>query len=85
MARNLKIAGVVGLALASVSVPAFASSHREAPGITRMPKVDNTDVYAFRSYEPGRDGTVTLIANFQPAQTPGDGPNYFTMDPRRAL
>ena len=81
MARNLKIAGVVGLALASVSVPAFASSHREAPGITGMPKVDNTDVYVFRSYEPGRDGTVTLIANFQPAQTPGDGPNYFTMDP----
>ena len=81
MARNLKIISVAGLALASVSIPAFASSHREAPGITRMPKVDNTDVYAFRSYEPGRDGTVTLIANFQPAQTPGDGPNYFTMDP----
>ena len=81
MARNLKIVAVVGLALASVSMPALGSSHREAPGITGMPKVDNTDVYVFRSYEPGRDGTTTLIANFQPAQTPGDGPNYFTMDP----
>jgi hypothetical protein len=46
-----------------------------------MPKVDNTDVYAFRSYEPGREGFVTLISNFQPFQEPGGGPNYFTMDP----
>ena len=81
MARNLKTTTVMGLALASVSMPALGSSHREAPGITETAKVDNTDVYVFRSYEPGRDGTITLIANFQPAQTPGDGPNYFTMDP----
>lgn len=40
-----------------------------------------TDVYAFRSYEPGREGFVTLVANFQPLQDPGGGPNYFTMDP----
>ena len=59
----------------------YASSHREAPGITERPKVDNTDVYAFRSYEPGRDQFVTIIANFQPDQSPGSGPNYFTMDP----
>ncbi|MEO7411172.1 MAG: DUF4331 domain-containing protein [Sphingomicrobium sp.] len=62
-------------------MPALASSHREAPNITEMPKVDNTDVYAFRSYEPGRSGYVTLISNFQPLQEPGGGPNYFTMDP----
>ena len=60
--------------------PALASSHREAPGITKMPKVDNTDVYAFRSYEPGRQDYVTLIANFQPGEGPGNGPNYYTMD-----
>jgi len=60
--------------------PTLASSHREAPGITKMPKVDNTDVYAFRSYEPGRQDYVTLIANFQPGENPGDGPNYYTMD-----
>jgi hypothetical protein len=46
-----------------------------------MPKVDNTDVYAFRSYAPGRQDFVTLISNFQPFQEPGGGPNYFTMDP----
>ncbi len=63
------------------AIPGFASSHREAPGITEMPKVDNTDVYAFRSYEPGRADFVTIIANFQPDQGPGNGPNYYTMDP----
>lgn len=57
-----------------------ASSHREAPFITEMPKVDGTDFYMFRSYEPGREGYVTLVANYQPLQDPYGGPNYFTMD-----
>jgi hypothetical protein len=43
--------------------------------------MDATDVYAFRSYEPGRSGFVTLIANYVPLQDPFGGPNYFTMDP----
>lgn len=60
---------------------AFASSHREAPAITEKPKVDSTDFYMFRSYEPGREAFVTLIANYQPFQDPFAGPNYFTMDP----
>ncbi len=75
----------LGTALAAVlaiSAPAaWASSHREAPAITEMPKVDSTDFYMFRSYEPGRPGYVTLIANYQPFQDPFGGPNYFTMDP----
>ena len=72
----------VGAALLLTAVsPAWGSSHREAPNITKMPKVDNTDVYAFRSYEPNRAGYVTLIANFQPDEGPGNGPNYYTMDP----
>ena len=81
MSKFTRMANASGLVLAILSVPAFASSHREAPGITEMPKVDNTDVYAFRSYEPGREGYITLIANFQPGENPGDGPNYYTMDP----
>lgn len=60
---------------------AHASSHREAPFITHNPKVDGTDVYVFRSYEPGRSNFVTLIANYQPLQDAYGGPNYFTMDP----
>ena len=59
----------------------MASSHREAPGITKMPKVDGTDFYMFRSYEPGRAGYVTFLANYQGLQGPGDGPNYYTLDP----
>ena len=59
---------------------AFASSHREAPGITRLPQVDGTDFYMFRSYESGRDGFTTLIANYNPLQDPFGGPNYFSLD-----
>jgi Domain of unknown function (DUF4331) len=61
--------------------PAHASSHREAPFITTAPKVDGTDLYMFASYEPGREGYVTLIANYQPLQAPYGGPNYFSLDP----
>jgi Domain of unknown function (DUF4331) len=61
---------------------ATASSHREAPLITKFPKVDSTDFYLFRSYESGRSGYVTLIANYQPLQHAYGGPNYFLMDPR---
>lgn len=57
-----------------------ASSHREAPFITEMPKVDGTDFYMFRSYETGRADFVTLIANYLPLQDAYGGPNYFDMD-----
>lgn len=80
--RNL---GATATALAAILAfgggTAMASSHREAPNITKMPKVDSTDFYMFRSYEPGRSAYVTMIANFQPGENPGDGPNYYTMDP----
>lgn len=59
---------------------AMASSHREAPEITAHPKVDSTDFYMFRSYEPGREGFVTLIANYQPDQSPAGGPNFYMME-----
>ncbi len=62
-------------------VPAQASSHREAPAITGTPKVDGTDFYMFNSYEPGRSGFVTLLANYIPLQDAYGGPNYFALDP----
>jgi hypothetical protein len=43
--------------------------------------VDGTDLYMFNSYEAGRSGYVTLIADYQPFQDPFGGPNYFTLDP----
>ena len=60
--------------------PAQASSHREAPFLTNAPKVDGTDFYMFRSYAPGRDGFVTMIANFTPFQDPQGGPNFYQFD-----
>ena len=72
------LAATAGLA---VMPSAFASSHREAPFITTSPKVDGTDFYMFRSYEAGRAGFVTMIANYQPLQAAYGGPNYFAMDP----
>ena len=71
------VAAVMALGVGNVQ----ASSHREAPNITKIPKVDSTDFYMFRSYEPGRAAYVTLIANYQPLEIPGAGPNYYTMDP----
>ena len=56
---------------------AMASSHREAPFITTSPKVDGTDFYMFNSYEAGKTGNVTLIANYMPLQDAYGGPNYF--------
>ena len=78
-ARLLLASGA--LAAAGLAGPAQASSHREAPFITRQPKVDATDFYMFRSFEAGRSAFVTLIANYQPLQNAGDGPNYYMMDP----
>jgi hypothetical protein len=76
---SVQLAVLAACAIAAAG--AFASSHREAPSITGMPKVDGTDFYMFRSYEPGRQDFVTLIANYQPDQGPYGGPNYFSMDP----
>jgi hypothetical protein len=56
-------------------VSADASSHREAPMISKDPVADNTDVYAFIA--PDAPDSVTLIANYQGFQEPGGGPNYY--------
>ncbi len=68
--------------LAATALPlcAVASSHREAPAIAGQPRVDGTDFYMFRSYEPGRSGYVTFIANYIPLEDPSGGPNYFNLD-----
>ena len=82
--EDVRIRLVFALLILSAAVgltPAQASSHREAPGITKMPKVDGTDLYMFNSYESGRSGYVTLIADYQPFQPPCGGPNYFFLDP----
>ena len=79
--KRLGVALACASALLAAGTTVMASSHREAPGIAGMPRVDNTDLYAFRSYEPGRDGYVVVLANFVPLQDAYGGPNYFNMDP----
>ena len=51
------------------------SSHREAPGISKDPVADSTDLYAFTS--PDHPDTVTLIANYIPLEGPDGGPNFY--------
>ena len=75
------LAAVAALPFAIASTYTSASSHREAPFIAQHPKVDGTDFYMFRSYEPGREGYVTFVANYLPLQDSYGGPNYFTLDP----
>jgi hypothetical protein len=58
----------------------WAASHREAPLIALDAAADNTDVYAFRSWED--PDKVVFILNVIPGQDPGDGPNYFSFDDR---
>jgi hypothetical protein len=72
---------VAAAVAATLPFAAVGSSHREAPNITRMPTEDSTDFYLFNSYETGRDGYVTLLANYIPLQQPYGGPNYFALDP----
>ncbi len=78
---TLSLAAVSTICGLSVCMPALASSHREAPAIAGTPRVDGTDFYMFNSYETGRGGYVTLIANYLPLQDAYGGPNYFKLDP----
>ena len=63
-----------------IPVCAMASSHREAPTIAGMPKLDGTDFYMFKSYEAGRSGYVTLLANYIPVQDANGGPNFYNLE-----
>ncbi len=81
--RSCKCAVMALAALSAVSMSglALASSHGEAPYVKSLPKIDGTDFYMFNSYESGREGFVTIVANYYPLQDPYGGPNYFTLDP----
>jgi Domain of unknown function (DUF4331) len=86
MKRPLALAGGVvvsaGLLAGTLiaSIPAGASSHREAPMIAGDPYADLTDVYAFVSAD--KPDSVTLIMNAIPYEDPMGGPNYYQFDPK---
>ena len=82
---RLMLGTVLAGTMAATVPAAFASSHREAPAIAGMPRLDSTDFYMFRSFSSERikergAGYVTMIANYVPLQAPYGGPNYFALD-----
>jgi hypothetical protein len=66
--------------MTGAGITLHGSSHREAPGISKTPKLDGSDFYMFRSYETGRTDFVTLLANYSPLQDAYGGPNFFPLD-----
>lgn len=57
---------------------AAASSHREAPLISKDAYADTTDVYAF--IPAGQTDRIALVASWIPFEGPEGGPNYFEFD-----
>ncbi|MEP7189898.1 MAG: DUF4331 domain-containing protein, partial [Roseiflexaceae bacterium] len=75
---GIAASGLLALTLATVPNAGLASSHREAPLISKDPQADNTDLYAFVS--PDKPDTVTIIANYIPLEEPAGGPNFAAFD-----
>lgn len=68
------IGALVTLAPLLTSLPAGASSHREAPYTSLNPSVDDTDLYMFR--DPNDGTKVNIIANRFGLIEPSGGPNF---------
>jgi len=76
MKQYFKILTALLTCTLAFTLPAAASSHREAPLISNDPLADNTDLYAFRS--PADSSKIVLIANYIPFEHPAGGPNWYT-------
>ena len=69
---------LVAAVLVGFRQQAQASSHREAPLISKDPFADNTDTYVFIS--PENQNNVVLVASWIPFEGPEGGPNYYEWD-----
>ena len=67
-----------GATLLVLEHQAGASSHREAPLISKDPYADNTDTYVW--IPKGHTDRVVLAALYIPFESPEGGPNYFEWD-----
>jgi hypothetical protein len=72
------VALLAGGVLVGFARQAAASSHREAPLISKDPYADNTDTYAFLS--PADQNRLVLQASWIPFEGPEGGPNYYEWD-----
>jgi len=70
---------VTALLAAHLIGTAQASSHMDAPLITRDPAANTTDVYAFVQNENGVKSLVTALGIY-PHEEPGVGPNKYNFD-----
>ncbi|MEZ4556147.1 MAG: DUF4331 domain-containing protein [Caldilineaceae bacterium] len=81
LASALSLAAAAALLITSALVmapTADASSHREAPLISKDAFADNTDTYVFVS--PENPDNLVLMASWIPFEGPEGGPNYFEWD-----
>ncbi|MCB0060895.1 MAG: DUF4331 domain-containing protein, partial [Caldilineaceae bacterium] len=69
---------LIAAILIAYQAQATASSHREAPLISKDAFADNTDTYVFIS--PENANNVVLIGSWIPFEAPEGGPNYFEWD-----
>lgn len=72
------VALLAGGVLVGFARQAAASSHREAPLISKDPYADNTDTYAFLA--PADQNRLVLQASWIPFEGPEGGPNYYEWD-----
>jgi hypothetical protein len=71
--------GAMSLLAAHLIGTAQASSHMDAPLITRDPSANTTDVYAFVQSRNGTKSLVTALGVY-PHEEPGIGPNKYNFD-----
>ena len=78
-ALTMALIALMGLTPA-VPVTGLASSHMDAPLITRDPAANTTDVYAF--VRPDQNGAKSLVLalGVYPHENPGIGPNKYNFD-----
>lgn len=76
--RTVSAAGALLILAGSVG-GAAASSHREAPLISKDAFADTTDTYVFVS--PKNPNNVVIAASWIPFEGPEGGPNYWEWDP----
>ncbi len=83
--KLLRRSVVVALIAAMATLPAMqsvalASSHMDAPLITRDPSANTTDVYAFVRPDSMGNKRLVLALGVYPHQNPGIGPNKYNFD-----
>lgn len=70
---------LIAASLIAYQANAWASSHREAPLISKDAFADNTDTYVFIS--PENQNNIVFVGSWIPFEGPEGGPNYFEWDP----